>query len=155
MSGRSGGVGVVLMGLALSFGVLDRAEAGCPVDSVQSGTTCMDKYEASVWYVPPTQTSLISAIRQGTVTIAGLTSAPAVAAGVVQRGVTGADYGPGCPVTGNGCVDFYAVSIPAVTPSAHLNWFQAAAVARNSLKRLPTNQEWQVAALGDSGWRRL
>jgi formylglycine-generating enzyme required for sulfatase activity len=53
-----------------------------------------------------------------------------------------------CPDTGNGCVDVYAVSIPAVTPAGYITWFQAAAAARNSLKRLPTNQEWQVAALG-------
>ncbi len=35
-----------------------------------------------------------------------------------------------------------------MTPSAWVTWFQAAAAARNSSKRLPTNQEWQVAALG-------
>ena len=35
---------------------LDVSPAGaqCPPDSVESGTVCMDKYEASVWYVPPT-----------------------------------------------------------------------------------------------------
>ncbi len=35
-----------------------------------------------------------------------------------------------------------------MTPASFNNWFQAAAAARNSGKRLPTNQEWQVAALG-------
>jgi formylglycine-generating enzyme required for sulfatase activity len=54
----------------------------------------------------------------------------------------------GCPITGNGCLDVYAVSIPGVTPSRWVSWFQAVAIARNSLKRLPTNQEWQAAALG-------
>ena len=45
-------------------------------------------------------------------------------------------------------MDFYAVSIPRVRPSTYLTWFQAAAAARNSGKRLPTNAEWQVAAFG-------
>jgi formylglycine-generating enzyme required for sulfatase activity len=35
-----------------------------------------------------------------------------------------------------------------VTPSRFLTWFQAAAAARNAGKRLPTNAEWQAAALG-------
>ncbi len=79
----------------------------------------------------------------GTVTLALLTPA-----GAVQRGVSSDDYGSGCPDTGNGCVNFYAVSIPGVTPSANITWFQAAAAARNSGKRLPSNAEWQAAALG-------
>src|SRR5207245_3147207 len=73
----------------------------------------------------------------------------AIAAGVVQLGLVAGDLAAsGCPVTANGCVDFYAVSIAGVTPSRFINWFQAVAAARNSLKRLPTNQEWQAAALG-------
>jgi iron(II)-dependent oxidoreductase len=35
-----------------------------------------------------------------------------------------------------------------VTPSRILTWFQSAAAARNAGKRLPTNAEWQAAALG-------
>lgn len=54
----------------------------------------------------------------------------------------------GCPATGNGCTNVYAVSIPGVTPSVWVTWFQAAAAARNAGKRLPTNAEWQAAALG-------
>src|SRR5262249_29885775 len=46
------------------------------------------------------------------------------------------------------CVHVYAVSLPGVTPSRYLTWFQAAATARNAGKRLPTNAEWQAAALG-------
>ena len=140
-----GVLGVAVVGLVLSLGLVEPAAAKCPADSVESGTVCMDKYEASVWQVPPTQTVLIKKIQKGTVMQADLTSA----AGVVQLGLaTGDLVGAGCPATGNGCVDFYAVSIPGVTPSAFITWFQAAAAARNSLKRLPTNQEWQVAALG-------
>lgn len=142
-----GVLGMVVVGLLV--GLVARAAAACPSDSVHSGAVCMDKYEASVWYVPPKQKSLISKIQKGTVTLANLTSPAAVAAGVAHLGLGAGDLAAaGCPDTGNGCVNFYAVSIPGVTPSAFLNWFQAAAVARNSLKRLPTNQEWQVAALG-------
>jgi formylglycine-generating enzyme required for sulfatase activity len=109
----------------------------------------MDKYEASVWDLAPvpsgrTKAKLVSMIQSGTATLASLQSA-----GAVQRGLADGDLDAnGCSVTGNGCVQVYAVSIPGVTPSAFINWFQAAAAARNSLKRLPTNQEWQVAALG-------
>jgi hypothetical protein len=109
---------------------------------------CLDKYKASAWLVPDTQTGLINKIQKGTVKLSDLTSVAAIAAGVVQRGVASDDYGPDCPTTGNGCVDLYAVSIAGVTPSRFANWFQAAAMARNSHKRLPTNQEWQAGALG-------
>ncbi|MGH8479206.1 MAG: SUMF1/EgtB/PvdO family nonheme iron enzyme [Gammaproteobacteria bacterium] len=113
----------------------------CPPDSVLTGTTCIDTYEASVWET--TDAALIASIQDGTVTPTDLTEA-----GAVQRGAASDDYGAGCPDTGNGCVDFYAVSIPGVTPSAFLTWFQAAAAARNAGKRLPSNAEWQAAALG-------
>ncbi len=113
----------------------------CPPDSVLTGTTCIDAYEASVWET--TDAALIASIQDGTVMRVDLT-----AAGAVQRGATSDDYGAGCPDTGAGCVDFYAVSIPGVTPSAFLTWFQAAAAARNAGKRLPSNAEWQAAALG-------
>jgi formylglycine-generating enzyme required for sulfatase activity len=45
-------------------------------------------------------------------------------------------------------VNFYAVSIAGVLPSRIMTWFQALAAARNAGKRLPTNAEWQAAALG-------
>ena len=70
-------------------------------------------------------------------------------AGAVPLGLVAGDLASaGCPVEGTGCLDFYAVSIPGVMPSAFLNWFQAAAAARNAGKRLPSNAEWQAAALG-------
>jgi hypothetical protein len=114
---------------------------GCPPDSVRSGRSCIDKYEASVWET--TDAAVIAKIRSGTATLGDLTLARAV-----QRGAAGDDYGSGCPATGNRCVNLYAVSIPGVLPSHSLTWFQATAVARNSGKRLPTNAEWQAAALG-------
>jgi hypothetical protein len=115
---------------------------GCPSDAVRVGDACVDKYEASVWEIPPGATAIIQQIRLGTVTAAELQSAG------FQRGVSSDDYGSGCPDTGAGCKNLYAVSVPGVTPSRFINWFQAAAAARNSGKRLPTNQEWQAAALG-------
>lgn len=139
------------VGLVLSHALfLEPAmAAGCALDSVQSGTVCMDKYESSVWHVPPSERGLISKIRVGRASLANLTSASALGAGVVQLGLAAGDLAAnGCPATGNGCLDLYAVSIAGVRPSVFITWFQAAAAARNSHKRLPTNQEWQVAALG-------
>lgn len=114
----------------------------CPRDSVRSGTVCMDKYEASVWQT--TNKRLIRKIRNGTVTLSELRSAGAVQVqfDAPEQPVTG------CPYNGAGCKDFYAVSIPGVQPTMYVSWFQATAIARNSWKRLPSNAEWQVAALG-------
>ena len=114
----------------------------CPPDAVKAGPTCIDTYEASVWEVPPGNTDLIDKIRLGTATLAELQ------AGASQRGVASDDYGAACPDTGNGCTNLYAVSVAGVLPSGYLTWFQALAAARNAGKRLPTNQEWQAAALG-------
>ena len=111
----------------------------CPPDSVQVGDVCIDKYEASVWST--TDTATINKIKKGKIT----SEAQIVG---TKHGVGGDDYGAGCPDTGNGCTDYYAVSVPGATPSAYISWFQAAAACRNAGKRLPTNQEWQLAALG-------
>jgi hypothetical protein len=139
-------VGVV--GLGLGPGVPEAA-AGCPSDSVESGNICVDKYEASVWYIAPPlnffEQLVIGKIKNGTVKLADLN-----AVGAVQLGLAAGDLATvaNCPITGNGCVDVYAVSIRGVTPAAFITWFQAAAAARNSGKRLATNAEWQTAALG-------
>ncbi len=87
------------------------------------------------------KTTLIAAIKAGTATEASL-----LAAGAVQRGVSSDDYP--CNNNGNDCTTIYAVSIPGVTPSAYITWFQAQAAAANSGKRLLTNAEWQIAAAG-------
>jgi formylglycine-generating enzyme required for sulfatase activity len=118
----------------------------CPVDSVQVGVACVDKYEASVWKIPaanPTGKSnagLIRRVQKGAVTLAQLMSG-----GATQYGT---DYSP-CLGNGSGCKDeVYAVSIAGVLPARQITWFQALAACGNSLKRLPTNAEWQLAALG-------
>ena len=48
----------------------------CPQDSVLTGTTCIDTYEASVWET--TDLALIAMIQNGTVTQADLTTAGAI-----------------------------------------------------------------------------
>ena len=138
---------VAAVSVLVSLGLVERAAAAdCPDDSVRTGTVCIDKYEASMWYVPPQEQKLIAKIQDGKVTLADLTAA--AGAGVVQVGVVEGDLDGICRVIGNGCVNVYAVSVPGVMPTSWASWFQAAAAARNSLKRLPTNQEWQVAAFG-------
>jgi formylglycine-generating enzyme required for sulfatase activity len=121
---------------------LARQIPACPPDSVRVGAACLDKYEASVWQVPPADVALIRKIRLGSVTLADLQ------AGATQRGASSDDYGAACIDSGVGCLDLYAVSIPGVAPSRRLTWFQAIAAARNAGKRLLTNAEWQAAALG-------
>jgi formylglycine-generating enzyme required for sulfatase activity len=118
----------------------------CPVDAVVSGTVCMDRYEASVWRVPdPTGANkkLVNKIQQGKVKLTDLT-----AGGATQLGVTSDDYAP-CADSGQNCTDdIYAVSLPGVTPSATVTWFQAQAACENARKRLPSNAEWQAAVAG-------
>src|SRR5262249_34248296 len=58
------------------------------------------------------------------------------------------DYAP-CADSGQNCTDdIYAVSLPGMTPSANITWFQAQAACENAGKRLPSNAEWQAAAKG-------
>jgi len=122
--------------------------AACPPDSVKSGTTCMDKYEALVLRIPPTNpagrsnASLIQNVRAGMV--AGVNFA---LAGATFLGWTSDDYAP-CADNGSNCTDVYAVSLPHVTPSAYITWFQAQQACKNSWKRLPSNADWQAAVAG-------
>lgn len=136
----------------LLFTVSDTAEAArCKRGAVAVGTTCMDKYEASVWTVDPAEPQLGPSLKKlqrlaksGTATYAKVSAIPG--AKLVGAGIN--DYGVGCPNTGNGCTDYFALSIPGVTPSIFITWFQAVAACRNSGKELPTNMEWQAAAFG-------
>jgi hypothetical protein len=141
-SDGDGSSGVLLLNAPASGTPRPVKSAGCPIDSVKVGNACLDKYEASVWEIPPGNSDVVRRIHLGIATL------PELQAAGFQRGVASDDYGSGCPDTGFGCVNLYAVSIPGVTPSRFITWFQAAAAARNSGKRLPTNQEWQAGALG-------
>ncbi len=117
------------------------ADAICPLGMVRTGDVCVDKYEASVWQT--TDATTINRILHGQISSAAELSGLAT-----QRGASGDDYGPNCPDNAGGCVDFFAISLPGVLPSNTMTWFQAAAACRNSGRRLATNQEWQMAALG-------
>jgi formylglycine-generating enzyme required for sulfatase activity len=137
---------VLLAGAAGAAGPPGGALTKCPVDAVVSGAGCMDKYEASVWRVPNATTTnkgLVARIQQGKATAALLT-----AGGATLLGTAGDDYAP-CVDSGQNCAnDIYAVSLPGVTPSAHITWFQAQEACANAGKRLPTSAEWQVGANG-------
>lgn len=76
-----------------------------------------------------------------------MTAERLLAAGAQRLGVASDDYGA-CADQGHGCTDVFAVSLPGVTPSAHLTWFQAQQACKNARKRLPSNAEWQVAVSG-------
>jgi hypothetical protein len=113
----------------------------CTPDSVPVGDACIDKYEASVWQT--TDANTISRIRRGLISNANELSGLAT-----QYGAKTDDYDAVCPNNAAGCTGAFAVSIPGIIPADHITWFQAAATCRNAGKRLATNQEWQLAALG-------
>jgi hypothetical protein len=127
----------------------------CPPDSLKVGNACIDLYEASVWQIAPSNTSLVRKVQAGKVSLADLTSG----------GATQVSPSPGCtpafpsgfPASGQWTPisessppspGVYAVSIPGVPPAACITWFQAAQACRLSGKRLLTNLEWQDAAAG-------
>jgi hypothetical protein len=118
----------------------------CAPDASVSGTICIDAYEMSVWRVPDAagaNASLVKKIRDGKATMELLT-----AGGATQLGTAGDDYAP-CDDNGQNCHDdIFAVSLPGVTPSRFVTWFQAQAACKNSRKRLPSNAEWQAAVAG-------
>lgn len=138
--------GCILLLVSVSASVADEGAGwkhqDCPRDSVRAGTVCIDKYEASVWHT--TNKRIIRRIRNGTITLAELRSGGAVEVNFYDSNNPTND----CPYNGAGCVNLYAVSLPGVTPVTYISWFQATAAARNSWKRLPSNAEWTVAALG-------
>ncbi len=140
-------VALLLAGAAGAAGPPIGPLTRCPVDAVVAGTVCMDRYEASVWRVPNplgANRSVVKRIQQGTATVELLEAAGAVRLGI--RNVD--DYAP-CADGGQTCADdVYAVSVPGVTPSAKLTWFQAQAACENARKRLPTSAEWQAAVAG-------
>jgi formylglycine-generating enzyme required for sulfatase activity len=86
---------------------------------VKAGPVCIDKYEVSVWSSPT---------------------------GGTQYGTSSDNYP--CDNNGQNCTNIYARSVPGVTPSRFITWFQAQQALANSGKRLPTNAEWQLAVAG-------
>jgi formylglycine-generating enzyme required for sulfatase activity len=67
----------------------------------------------------------------------------------VQVAIAGVDYTDAkCKFNGGGCTNLFAFSNAGVIPARSINYFIAASACRNSGKRLPSNAEWQAAALG-------
>ena len=138
---------VLLAGAAGAAGPPSAPLTKCPVDAVVSGSTCMDKFEASVWRIPnatTTNASLVKKLQQGKATVALL-----AAGGATQLGVGFTDNYAPCADSGQNCTDdIFAASLPGVLPSANVTWFQAQAACENARKRLPSNAEWQAAVIG-------
>jgi len=117
------------------------ALAQCPQTMVESGSTCIDRFEASLWKI--TDEGCARLVKQGR------PLPPPCVQGAIQVGIAGVDYTDGqCQFNGGGCKNLFALSIPNVVPARSINYFIAAAACRNSGKRLPSNAEWQAAALG-------
>jgi hypothetical protein len=147
----------IVVGYALLAGVAP-ALAGtlkCPPDSVLVGNACIDTYEASVWLIAPSNTSLVKKVQQGKAKLSDLTSGGATQLALSPACLPGfpANFpsdGNWTPVLGSSppSPGVYAVSIPGVPPSACLTWFQANQACALSGKRLIRNDEWQRAAAG-------
>jgi hypothetical protein len=148
---------VCTLGIGAALLVASAAQAGppkdpptkCAPDAVLVGSVCVDTYEASVWRIPPldpagkSNKGLIKNVRNGKAEMQDLLDG-----GAKQLGTAGDDYAP-CLNHGEACKDdIYAVSLPGVTPSTSMTWFQAQEACTNSGKRLPSNAEWQAAANG-------
>lgn len=148
---------LIAIGVVLALGDPSHgANVKCAANAVKVGSICVDKYEASVWQISPTNTALIKQVQKGKATLSQLTG------GATQIGVAGtASCTPGYPASfppdGNWTPlpasdppspGVYAVAVPGVMPSACITWFQAEQACRLSGKRLLTNQEWQAAAAG-------
>ena len=91
---------------------------------VPVGVWCVDKYEASVWSTPT---------------------------GGAQYGTGSDDYL--CTEDGQTCgagaaSPIYARSVPAVLPSAYIDWYRANVACGNSGKELLPSAIWQAAASG-------
>jgi sulfatase-modifying factor enzyme 1 len=120
----------------------------CAPDAAKVGQVCVDKYEASVWNIPATNTALLGKVKQGTATLADLTGGGAIQYGVgVPLPVQETGKYP-CSEDGNDCENIYAVSISGVKPSVSATWFQAQQACGNVGKRLLSNAEWQMAVAG-------
>jgi hypothetical protein len=132
---------VFCLTIGLSFGASAPVLAQCPAGMVESGSTCVDRYEASLWKF--TDERCIKSIKAGKKVPAQCLE------GAVQVGINGVDYtDAACQFNGGGCTNIFALSLPGVVPARTINYFIAAAACRNSGKRLPSNAEWQAAALG-------
>ena len=115
---RDAATGVVLCRRELRAGVFDE------LVRVGDGEAAfwIDRFEAGVW---------------GTVDASG-----------ARLGAAGDDYPASFPDDGQWTAAAYARSVSGAGPSRFLTWFQAQEACRASGKRLPTMQEWFLAARG-------
>ena len=120
----------------------------CGPDQVPVGTTCVDKFEASVWSIPAAQTRLIEKVQDGKATLADLTAGGASQVAPSDNTCFFPGFPATFPITGNWIAPLYAASVAGVLPTACVSWFQAEQACALSGKRLLTNQEWQRAAAG-------
>src|SRR5439155_23741349 len=145
----------LMLGVAGIALLATSAGAACPPDSVKVGPTCVDKYEASVWQIAPSNTTLVSKVQAGTATLSDLTGGGATQLSPSQSCSPGfptnfpAD-GNWTPVSGSSppSPGVYAVSVAGVLPTACITWFRANQACLLSGKRLVRNKEWQGAAAG-------
>ena len=125
--------------VSLGLTVAPPAVAQCPPGMVESGATCVDTYEASLWKI--TDERCIKLVKDGK------NLPPSCLAGAVQVGINGVDYTDAqCQFNGGGCKNIFALSLPDVIPARSINYFIAAAACRNSGKRVAQQRRMAAAA---------
>jgi formylglycine-generating enzyme required for sulfatase activity len=153
----TGGIALAAAALALGAAPARAATLRCAPDAVKVGNACVDKYEASVWQIPPSNKSLVKKVQAGKADLDDLTAAGAVQLGCTLAPWSDPDYPLTFPDTGNWTPvlgsdppspGVYAASVAGVLPSTCITWFQAEQACATAGKRLATNQEWQRAAAG-------
>ena len=92
-------------------------------EMVRVGDFWVDRHESSVWQNPD-------------------------CSGTQYGATTTDDYPTGFPDNGNWTTPVYACSVPGVTPSRRITWFQSQQACSASGKSLCSNQQWQAAAGG-------
>src|SRR5262249_57888365 len=117
----------IVVGCALLAGVAPALASKCPPDSVKVGNVCIDTYEASVWQIAPSNTSLVKLVQSGKATLAKLTAGSATQLSPSSSCSPGypANFpndGNWMPVLGSNPppAGGFAVSIPGVRPTGTL-----------------------------------
>src|SRR5262249_35889436 len=119
------GVAAVCLAAAGSAGA---GTLKCAPDSVKVGNVCIDKYEASVWSIPPSNIALVKQVQAGKATLAALNQGSVALLSCTTGYPTNfPPDGNWTPVAGSNppSPGVYAVSIPGVLPSTCITWFQA------------------------------
>ena len=125
----------------------------CPPDAVLTSSGCADKYESSLWDIPPAETVVIQKVKDGTVTLADLTGAGAVQLGCDFPPFNATLPPPSFPLDGEYTAPLYAASVPGVYPTTCISMPQAIAACTLSDKHLLTNSEWLAAAAGTPSYK--